>query len=125
MLVPGTVRPRREAAATGRGSGSGGGGGGADVRAEWAEGVGRRAGVRPGMPAVCVLRPGVDRGLAGPGDVAGQAAAAGCHADRRARGDRDRVLRCGESRTLPWARRAQAAVLVAALADPGRGWDAN
>ena len=30
----------------------------------------------------------------------------------------------GESRTLPWARRAQAAVLVAALADPDRGWDA-
>ena len=30
----------------------------------------------------------------------------------------------GESRTLPWARRPQAAVLVAALADPGRGWDA-
>src|SRR3984957_8991511 len=30
----------------------------------------------------------------------------------------------GESRTLPWARRAQAAALVAALADPDRGWDA-
>jgi site-specific DNA recombinase len=30
----------------------------------------------------------------------------------------------GESRTLPWARRPQAAALVAALADPGRGWDA-
>jgi hypothetical protein len=30
----------------------------------------------------------------------------------------------GESRMLPWARRPQAAVLVAQLADPGRGWDA-
>jgi site-specific DNA recombinase len=30
----------------------------------------------------------------------------------------------GESRTLPWARRPQAAALVAALADPDRGWDA-
>jgi len=30
----------------------------------------------------------------------------------------------GESRTLPWVRRPQAAALVAALADPDRGWDA-
>ena len=30
----------------------------------------------------------------------------------------------GESRTVAWARRPQAAVLVAALTDPGRGWDA-
>jgi site-specific DNA recombinase len=30
----------------------------------------------------------------------------------------------GESRTLPWARRPQAAAPVAALADPGRGWNA-
>ena len=30
----------------------------------------------------------------------------------------------GESRMLPWPRRPQAAALVAALADPGRGWDA-
>jgi len=30
----------------------------------------------------------------------------------------------GESRTLPWARRPQAAALVAQLADPDRGWDA-
>jgi len=30
----------------------------------------------------------------------------------------------GQSRTLPWARRPQTAALVAALADPGRGWDA-
>ena len=29
----------------------------------------------------------------------------------------------GESRTLPWARRPQAAALVAQLADPDRGWD--
>jgi len=30
----------------------------------------------------------------------------------------------GQSRTVAWARRPQAAALVAALADPGRGWDA-
>ena len=30
----------------------------------------------------------------------------------------------GESRELPWARRPQAAALVAQLADPDRGWDA-
>jgi hypothetical protein len=30
----------------------------------------------------------------------------------------------GESRTLAWARRPQAAAVVAALADPDRGWDA-
>ena len=30
----------------------------------------------------------------------------------------------GQSRTLAWARRLQAATLVAALADPDRGWDA-
>jgi site-specific DNA recombinase len=30
----------------------------------------------------------------------------------------------GESRSVAWGRRAQAAALVAQLADPGRGWDA-
>jgi site-specific DNA recombinase len=30
----------------------------------------------------------------------------------------------GQSRTLAWARRPQAAALAAALADPGRGWEA-
>jgi hypothetical protein len=30
----------------------------------------------------------------------------------------------GESRMLPWARRPQAAALLAQLADPDRGWDA-
>jgi hypothetical protein len=30
----------------------------------------------------------------------------------------------GESRTLAWARRPQAAAMVGALADPDRGWDA-
>ena len=30
----------------------------------------------------------------------------------------------GESRSVAWARRPQAAALVARLADPGRGWDA-
>jgi site-specific DNA recombinase len=30
----------------------------------------------------------------------------------------------GQSRTVAWGRRPQAATLIAALADPGRGWDA-
>jgi site-specific DNA recombinase len=30
----------------------------------------------------------------------------------------------GESRSMAWASRPQAAALVAQLADPGRGWDA-
>ncbi len=30
----------------------------------------------------------------------------------------------GESRTVAWGRRPQAAALIAGLADPGRGWDA-
>ena len=30
----------------------------------------------------------------------------------------------GQSRMLPWARRPQAAALLAAMADPGRGFDA-
>jgi hypothetical protein len=30
----------------------------------------------------------------------------------------------GESRTVAWGRRTQAAVIITALADPGRGWDA-
>jgi site-specific DNA recombinase len=30
----------------------------------------------------------------------------------------------GESRTVAWGRRPEAAALVAELADPGRGWDA-
>jgi site-specific DNA recombinase len=30
----------------------------------------------------------------------------------------------GESRAVAWGRRPQAAALIAALADPGRGWDA-
>ena len=31
----------------------------------------------------------------------------------------------GESRTVAWGRRPQAAALVAQLADPNRGWDAH
>ena len=67
-----------------------------DVLAAWAEGwlaAGRGAG--PGVPAVRVLRAGLDRGLAGSGDVAGPAAAAGGDAACGARGDRGGVLRHG------------------------------
>src|SRR6266849_5859597 len=63
MMMPGTVRPQREVAARAPDSGSGAGGGGADVLAAWAQGVGLPGrDARPGMPAVCVLRAGVDRG---------------------------------------------------------------
>ena len=34
------------------------------------------------------------------------------------------LFNVGESRTVAWARRPQAAALVAQLADPDRGWDA-
>jgi site-specific DNA recombinase len=126
MLVPGTVRPRREAAAGARDSGSGAGGGGADVLAEWAEGVGRRAGVRGrGCLRFAFY------GRVSTEDWQDPVAS-------RARQLQQAVMLigghgvivteffdAGESRTLPWARRAQAAVLVAALADPGRGWDAS
>ena len=50
-------------------------------------------GAGAGRFAVRVLRAGVDRGLAGPGDVAGAAAGAGGGADPGPRGDRGRVLR--------------------------------
>ena len=36
----------------------------------------------------------------------------------------DEFFDVGESRTVAWARRPQAAALVAQLTDPGRGWDA-
>ena len=36
----------------------------------------------------------------------------------------EEFLDIGQSRTLVWSRRPQAAALVAALADPDRGWDA-
>ena len=58
---------------------------------------------RPGVPAVRVLRAGLDRGLAGPGDVAGPAAAAGGDAGPRARGDRGGVFDAGQSRTPRWS----------------------
>ena len=94
--------------------------------AAWAE---RRAaaGQRPGArrAAVRVLRAGVDRGLAGPGVLAGAAAGAGRGAGPRARASSWRSSSTS-GRAGPWRgpRRPQAAALVAALADPDRGWDA-
>jgi site-specific DNA recombinase len=78
----------------------------------------------PWRAAVRLLRAGLDRGLAGSGDVTGAAAGPGHRTGSRARAHRGRVFDTGYSRTLPWARRPQAAALVAALADPDRGWDA-
>ena len=96
----------------------------------WAGGVGGAVGPPAdrgngaGRVAVRVLRAGVDGGLAGSGDVAGAAAGAG-----RGAGPRDgqvvaEFFDAGQSRTVAWGRRPEAAGLVAQLADPGRGWDA-
>src|SRR5690242_19601241 len=90
-------------------------GGGLDVRGADGDSPGRRqpagrgrarllgggpgqpqgGGAGRGLPAVRVLRAGLDRGLAGPGDVAGPAAAAGRDAHSRARGYRGGILRRG------------------------------
>ena len=80
----GMIAGRR--AAAGRGCAGGVGGG---------PGQPPGGGAGPGVPAVRVLRAGLDRGLAGSGDVAGPAAAAGGDAGGRARGDRGGVLRHG------------------------------
>jgi hypothetical protein len=67
---------------------------GGDALAAWG-GPGRPQGrgAGPGVPAVCVLREGLDRGLAGPGDVAGPAVGPGGDAHGGAQGDRGGVLR--------------------------------
>jgi hypothetical protein len=74
--------------------------------------------------AARVLRAGIDRRLAGPGDLAHTTARAGRGTGPGPRGDRGGVLRRRQSRTVAWGRRPEAAKLVALLADPGRGWDA-
>ena len=81
-----TVLPRDAVGWAGRGRGHPGAVGGAHRAAP-----GGRAG--PRRAAVRVLRAGVDRGLAGSGDVAGAAAGAGRGAGGRAREDRGGVLR--------------------------------
>ena len=72
----GAVRPQREmllvALPEAPGSGSGAGGG-AGTLAAWAEGLGRhRRGRLAGVAAVRLLQAGLDRGLAGPGNIAGR-----------------------------------------------------
>src|SRR5262249_60033854 len=78
----------------------------------------------PWRAAVRLLRAGLDRGLAGSGDVTArqrdQAAALVAGHGRIVA----EFFDIGHSRTLVWTRRPQAAALVTALADPGRGWDA-
>jgi site-specific DNA recombinase len=100
--------------------------GGGDALAVWAERTGRRqAAHRCGVLRFAFYWAGVDRGSSGSGYVACAATGAGRCAGGRARSDRGRVLRYrAEPRTLAWPRRPQTASLVAALADPGRGWDA-
>ena len=90
---------------------------------------GRRASpARPpgGAGAVCGSRfmGGVDRGLAGSGDFAGAAVAAGGDARGGARRNRGGVLRHRGKPDLAVGAAPAAAALVAQLADPDRGWDA-
>ena len=112
--MPGPVRPLREAP-----------GGRSDALASWAEGLGRRAEKRgrgcvrfafygrvstedwqdPVTSRARQLQQAVML-VAGRGVIVAE------------------FFDAGESRTLPWARRPQAAALVAQLADPDRGWDA-
>jgi hypothetical protein len=96
----------------------------ADLLSAWMERTGPRSAVRDQAGLRFAFTAGLDRGLAGPGDIAGEAAGAGRHAGGRPRPDRGGILRLGGEPTLAWARRPQAAALVAALADPDRGWDA-
>ena len=106
--------------------GGSGGGGEADVLAAWAEGLGRRRGRACGRgclrfafygrvstedwqdPVTSRTRQLQQAVMltAGHGVIVAE------------------TFDAGESGTLPWARRPQAAALVAALADPDRGWDA-
>ena len=113
------------AAARHRGLGGGAGAGG-DELAAWAERTGRQGEAGPGGgglrfafygrvstedyqdPVTSLARQLGQAGalVAGHGQIVAQ------------------FFDIGQSRVLAWARRPQAAALVAALADPGRGWDA-
>jgi len=97
---------------------------GVDGLVAWAEGAGRRRAGGAVRVAVRVLRAGVDRGLAGSGDVAGEAARAGRALVRGHGVIVAELFDVGESRMVAWARRSQSAALIAQLADPDRGWDA-
>ena len=128
MVTPGRVRQQREmtsAVAARRLGGASGGGRGGDVLAAWAESLSGRAASRsrgrlrfafygrvstedwqdPVTSRARQLEQAVML-VAGQGVIAAE------------------FFDTGESRTLPWARRPQAAALVAQLADPDRGWDA-
>ena len=99
------------------------------VRRGWPGGVGGGIGPPAGQGtgtvrfAVRVLRAGVDGGLAGPGR-AGAAAGAGGGAVRGHGIIVAEFFDAGQSRTVAWGRRPEAAALLALLADPDRGWDA-
>jgi site-specific DNA recombinase len=128
MVTTGRVRQQGEIApalAMGRPVGGSAAGRGGDVLASWAEGLAGRAG-KPGRRCLRFAfygrvstedwqDPVTSRArqlqqavmlVAGHGVIVAE------------------FFDAGESRTLPWPRRPQAAALVAALADPDRGWDA-
>jgi site-specific DNA recombinase len=114
MVMPGPVRPLREAP-----------GGRSDALASWAEGLGRRAEKR-GRGCVRFAFYGRVSTEDWQDPVTSRARqlqqavmlVAGCGVIVA------EFFDAGESRTLPWARRPQAAALVAQLANPDRGWDA-
>ena len=73
--------------------------------------------------AIRVLRAGLDVGLTGPVTSRAQRDQAATLVAGHGRIVAE-FFDTGQSRTLAWARRPQAAALVAALADLDRGWDA-
>jgi site-specific DNA recombinase len=113
-MMPCTVRPLREVP-----------GGGSDVLASWAEGFGRRAETRG---RGCVRFAFYGRVSTEDWQDPVTSRARQLQQAVMLVGGRGVIVAeffdAGESRVLPWARRPQAAALVAQLADPDRGWDA-
>ena len=101
-------------------------GAGADALAAWAERTGRGAMAEPGSGGLRFVFYGRVSTEDWQDPVTSLARQRGQAATLVA--GRGRIVAqffdIGQSRMVAWARRPQAAALVAALADPGRGWDA-
>ena len=101
-------------------------GAGGDALAVWAERTGRRGAAEPGGGGLRF----VFYGRVSTEDYQDPVTSLARQRDQAAAlvAGRGRVVAeffdIGQSRALAWARRPQAAALVAALADPDRGWDA-
>ena len=115
----GAVPPQRAGLFTGSGMG-------ADGLLAWAERTGRRQTARPGRGALRFAFYGRVSTEDYQDPVTSRARQLG-QAGALVAGHGQIVAHffdIGQSRTLAWARRPQAAALAAALADPDRGWDA-